>query len=305
MDFWIHILGSNSAIPAYNRNHTSQVVHVDNKYYLIDCGEGTQLQLYKNRIKINKLSGVFISHLHGDHYLGLMGLISSMHLLGREKPLDVFGPKGLAEIITIQLKYSDSVLNYKLNFHEVDTTTQKTIFDKGHLTVETIPLEHRINCSGFLFREKKRKRRLNKKNLPEGISIIHINELRDGKDIFDEHGKLLYKNEDYTFPPHKQRAYAYCSDTKVNQSIVDAVHGVDLLYHESTFLHELKDRALATYHSTTIDAANVAKEAKVITLLLGHFSSRYKDISPFLEEAKTVFENTRLAIEGERIAIEL
>lgn len=305
MEFWVHILGSNSAIPAYNRNHTAQVVHADNRYYLVDCGEGTQLQLYKNRIKLNKISAIFISHLHGDHYLGLMGVISSMHLLGREKELDVYGPKGLAEIITVQLKYSESVLSYKLNFHEIDTFTNTTIFDKGHLTVDTIPLEHRINCCGFLFREKKRKRRLIKSKLPEGITILQMNALRDSEDVLDDTGELLYKYEDYTLPPHRQRAYAYCSDTKKNELVTELVHGVDLLYHEATFLKELENRAENTFHSTTVDAADVAKKANVKKLIIGHFSSRYKDINPFLDEAVEVFKNTQLATEGTRFMIEL
>lgn len=304
MSIRVKILGSNSATPAHRRHHTSQLVNVEGKYYLIDCGEATQLQLKKYKLRAQRINNIFISHLHGDHYLGLMGLLSSMHLMGRNKPLNLYGPRGLQEIITLQLKYSDTVFNYQVTFHEIDTEKHQLIHEDELLTVHSIPLDHRISCSGFLFTEKPKNRRIIREAIPEDFSIRNIIRLKKGEDVYSEEGKLLFKNEDVTLPPRQTFQYAYCSDTKYNESIIPIIEGADMLYHESTFLEEHMDRASTTYHSTAKEAATIAKKAKVGKLLLGHFSARYKDIEPLQEEAREVFKESYLAIEGEEFILD-
>ena len=232
-----------------------------------------------------------------------MGLLSSMHLQGRTQPLKLFGPKGLAEIITIQLKYSDTVFNYPVEFIEVDTSTHQKVHEDKWVSVYSIPLNHRIPCSGFLFEEKPRKRRIIKEKLPADFSLININRLKDGEDILDTEGNVLYKNDEMTLPPRKSYRYAFCSDTKYDESIIPYIQGVDLLYHESTFMEDQLERAANTYHSTARQAATIAKKAKVDRLLLGHFSTRYKEIAPILEEALTVFDKSELAIEGNDVVL--
>ncbi len=303
MSIIVKILGSNSAAPAHRRHHTSQLVNVEGRYYLIDCGEGTQLQMARFRIKPQRINNIFISHLHGDHYLGLMGLLSTMHLQGRKKGLNLYAPKGLSEIITLQLKYSETVFNYDIKFHAIDTETHKIIHEDDFIKVSTIPLNHRIPCSGFLFEEKPKKRRIDKTKLPDDFTTRNIVRLKHGEDILDNDGNLLFKNGDMTFPPKKSFKYAFCSDTKYDESIIPHIKGVDMLYHESTFTEEHMDRAANTYHSTAKEAATIASKAKVGKLLLGHFSIRYKDLNPILEEAKSVFKNSKLAIEGEEFEL--
>lgn len=297
-------MGSNSATPAHRRHHTSQLVSVEGKYYLIDCGEATQLQLKRYKLRAQRINNIFISHLHGDHYLGLMGLLSSMHLMGRNKSLDLYGPKGLQEIITLQLKYSDTVFNYEVNFHEIDTEKHQLIHEDELVTVHSIPLDHRISCSGFLISEKPKNRRIIREAIPEDFSVRNIIRLKKGEDVYSEDGKLLFKNEDVTLPPRQTFKYAYCSDTKYNESIIPIIEEADMLYHESTFLEEHMDRASTTYHSTAKEAATIAKKAKVGKLLLGHFSARYKDIEPLQQEAREVFEESYLAIEGEEFILD-
>lgn len=304
MSIRVKILGSNSATPAHRRHHTSQLVNVEGKYYLIDCGEATQLQLKRYKLRAQRINNIFISHLHGDHYLGLMGLLSSMHLMGRNKPLNLYGPKGLQEIITLQLKYSDTVFNYEVNFHEIDTEKHQLIHEDELVTVHSIPLDHRISCSGFLISEKPKSRRIIREAIPEDFSIRNIIRLKKGEDVYSDEGDLLYKNEDVTLPPRQTFQYAYCSDTKYNESIIPIIEGADMLYHESTFLEEHMDRASTTYHSTAKEAANIAKKANVGKLLLGHFSARYKDIEPLQEEAREVFKESYLAIEGEEFILD-
>lgn len=303
MTFILKILGSNSAAPAYNRHPTSQLLHIQQDYFLIDCGEGTQMQLSKYKVKFVRIGHIFISHLHGDHYLGLVGLLSTMHLNKREEDLYLYGPAGLVDILSLQFKYSDTRLNYKIHFRELKPVAE-VIFENDYLTIETIPLNHRIQCTGFLFKEKPKKRRLNKEVLPPNLLLQHIAQLKKGKDIFDEEGNVLYRNEELTLPPRKSRSYAYCSDTKYNEWIVPQIQGVDLLYHESTFLDDQAGRAAETYHSTAKQAALIAQKANVNQLILGHYSSRYKDLLPFVEEAKSVFPNSVLSIEGEEISLE-
>lgn len=276
---------------------------MEGRFYLIDCGEGTQLQLKRFRIRAQRINNIFISHLHGDHYLGLMGLLSTMHLLGRKKALNLYGPRGLAEIITLQLKYSETVFNYELNFHTIDTEVHGLVHEDDFIRVYSIPLDHRIPCSGFLFEEKQKKRRIIKEKLPENFSVRNIVRLKNGEDILDEDGTVLYANTAYTHPPKKSYKYAYCSDTRYNESILPYIHEADMLYHESTFLEEHKDRAENTYHSTAMEAATIAKKAAVGKLLLGHFSIRYKELDPIKAEARTIFENSELAIEGEEYVL--
>lgn len=303
MPFALKILGANSAAPAHNRHQTAQLLTVGQHVFLIDCGEGTQMQLIKYKAKLHKIQHIFISHLHGDHYLGLMGLISTLHLQNRTSDLHIYGPPGLADIITLQLKHSETVLNYKIVFKKLNTAIKETIFEDEALTIETIPLNHRIGCSGFLFREKSKKRRIIKEKLPPGMSLANIVALKNGEDIYDENGELLFRNEDMTLPPKKSRAYAYCSDTKYEEQIIQQIAHVDLLYHESTFLSDREERAAQTYHSTARQAATIALKAQVGLLLLGHYSIRYKELQPILDEARKVFPNAQLAIEGETIEI--
>ena len=304
MSIRVKILGSNSATPAHRRHHTSQLVNVEGKYYLVDCGEATQLQLKKYKLRAQRINHIFISHLHGDHYLGLMGLLSSMHLMGRNKPLDLYGPKGLSEIITLQLKYSDTVFNYEVNFHEIDTEKHQLIHEDELVTVHSIPLDHRIPCSGFLIEEKPKNRRIIREALPPDFSVRNIIRLKKGEDIYSDDGELLYKNEEMTIDPRQSFKYAYCSDTKYNESIIPIIEGSDMLYHESTFLEEHMDRASTTFHSTAKEAATIAKKAKVGKLLLGHFSARYKELEPIQVEAREVFEEAYLAIEGEEFILD-
>lgn len=304
MTFILKILGSNSAAPAHNRHQTSQLLNVQNQLYLIDCGEGTQNQLRRFKARISKIHHIFISHLHGDHYLGLLGLILSMHLQGRVKDLHLYAPAALAEIIVIQLKHSRTILNYKIIFNSIDPDHMQIIYENNDLTVETIPLLHRISCTGFLFREKPKLRRINKKKLPTDFPLTHILALKKGEDIFDENGAILYRNRELTLPPKRSRSYAYCSDTIYNEDMVDQIKDVDLLYHESTFLDDQRERARETYHSTALQAGIIARKAKVNMLVLGHYSIRYKELEPLLKEAKEEFLNTILAIEGMDISLD-
>jgi len=299
----VKILGSNSAAPAHRRHHTSQLVNVEGHYYLIDCGEGTQLQMARFKIRPQRINHIFISHLHGDHYLGLIGLLSTMHLQGRKHALNLFAPQGLSEIITLQLKHSETVFNYVVNFYAIDTSINKVIHEDDFIKVSSIPLNHRIPCSGFLFEEKPKKRRIDKTKIPENFSVRNIVRLKHGEDILDENGELLFTNDQLTFPPKKSFKYAYCSDTKYDESIIPIIKDSDLLYHESTFTEEHADRAANTYHSTAKQAATIAVKANVEKLLLGHFSIRYKDLTPILEEAQSVFKNSELAIEGEEFVL--
>ncbi len=303
MTFVVKILGSNSAVPAFDRNHTSQIVQVNNKYILIDCGEGTQLQMAKYKVKYSKIDYILISHLHGDHYLGLMGLLFTFHLYGRTKPLTVYGPKGLDEIILTQLKHSQSILNYKIDFIQTDPNQPQLIFENQSFTIKSFPLKHRIPCTGFLIKEKQKKRRIDSDKIPEGFTNEQLALIKKGEDIIDESGRIVIKNKDITKPPKKSRSYAYCSDTKYDEDIIPFIKQVDLLYHESTFMKDLEERAQLTFHSTAQQAATIAKKAKVKKLLLGHFSSRYRQLEPLLNEAKSVFSETELAIEGQKFEI--
>ena len=292
------ILGTGSATPVLTRNPTAHYLQIEQDGYLIDCGEGTQNQLLRYKLRATRLKYIFITHLHGDHYFGLIGLISTLNMHRRTEDLWVFGPKGLAEIITIQLKYADSWLNFKLHFIETNTKKSYQILENEHVSVTTIPLVHRVECCGFLFREKPQKRKILKEIIPKDLSIEQIKLLKDGEDILHEDGSLKYLNSTYTTPSPKSKSYAFCSDTLFYEPIIEIVRGVNILYHEATFLDELIVRATQTNHSTAKQAAEIAKRAAVGKLIIGHFSSRYKELDPILAEAKSIFSSTVLAEEG-------
>ena len=298
MAITLQILGSSSATPVYNRHHSAQYLHIEKEHFLIDCGEGTQMQMKHYGVKLLKINHIFISHLHGDHYLGLIGLISTLHLNGRKEKLHIYGPYGLMEIITVQLKYSETCLNYPITFHEINPSQSAIIFENNDFSVSTVPLQHRIACTGFIFREKPKKLRVNKAILPKGLLLQEIADLKKGLDIYNAAGEVLYKNEDYTLPARTHHSYAYISDTIFDVNIVPLLQNIDLLYHEATFSSDLEERAKMTFHSTAYQAASIASLAQAKKLLIGHFSSRYKVLEPLLEEAKTKFSNTELALEG-------
>ena len=292
------ILGSFSAYPSFKGFTTSQVLEHNGKSFLIDCGEGTQIQLRKNKIKFNSIEDVFISHLHGDHYFGLPGLILTLNLLGREKPLSIFGPKGIKEIITSLMKVGKTWTNYKLNFIELNSTKPELILNKNNFTVTTIPLYHRIYTNGFLFRKKTTSHKLIvQKAINLGIDKTQFAGIKLGKDGVTEKGEII-NNIKLVEPLSPDIVYAFCSDTLFNLKITEQIRECDLLYHESTFLKKDENFAINTFHSTAEQAAIIAKNSNVKKLILGHFSSRYNDLNLFLEEAKTIFNNSELAIEN-------
>jgi ribonuclease Z len=303
LSFQLHILGTGSATPVISRNPTAHYLQIEQEGYLIDCGEGTQNQLLRYKLRPTRLKYIFITHLHGDHYFGLIGLISTLNMHRRTDDLWIFGPKGLSEIITIQLKYSDSWLNFKIHFIETETEKSYQLFENDYVTVTTIPLVHRVPCCGFLFREKKHKQKIVKDKLPSDLKIEHIKALKEGKDIYHENGDVKYKNSHLTMASLKCVSYAFCSDSLYHEPIIDIIKNVDLLYHEATFLHELLPRATQTCHTTAKQAGEIAKLANVGQLIIGHFSSRYKELAPLLSEAQLEFPKTILAEEG--LCIEL
>ncbi len=303
MSFNLTILGSSGALPAFGRFPSSQYLNIQNRHFLIDCGEGAQMQLMKFQIPIHKIDHIFISHLHGDHYLGLMGLLFSMHLQRRVTELHLHAPKGLDEIILLQLKYSRSALNFTIHFHIIAPNKHYILFEDELLQVEAIPLIHKIDCSGFLFKEKAKPRKIDKGKLPDGILLQQIAQLKLGNDVFDDQGNLLYRNQDITLPPKPSYSYAYCSDTAPNENMIEQIRSADLMYHETTFMEAEMDKARETKHSTAKDAASIAKAAGVKKLIIGHFSARYRDLDGLLNEAKSIFPETELAIEGSNFEV--
>ncbi|TJY34030.1 ribonuclease Z [Pontimicrobium aquaticum] len=292
------ILGCHSATPRINTHPTSQVLEIRNHIFLIDCGEGTQVQLRKNKVKFNRIKHIFISHLHGDHCFGLVGLISTFRLLTREADLHIYAPKGLKEVITMQMKLSDSWTNYKLIFHELTSRESELIFEDDKVEVYTIPLDHRIYTNGFLFKEKENERKLLLGNAEEAkINKAYFRKLKQGFDVINEEGELI-KNDTVTKAGSAPKSYAFCSDTAYNESIVPIISNVDVLYHESTFLEKLSHLADKTKHATAKQAATIAKKANVKKLVLGHFSTRYDNITEFINEASEVFENVEVAEAG-------
>lgn len=287
------ILGYNSAIPTVKSAPTAQFLEMSERNFLIDCGEGTQVQLRRAKAKFSKINHIFISHLHGDHCFGLPGLVSSFQLLGRETPLHIYGPKGIKELMEVILKLTETNKGFDLIFHELESKKSELIFEDNRVEVHTIPLKHRVYCNGYLFKEKLKSRHLNMqeiKKYPE-IEICDYQNIKNGKDFILKDGYIL-KNEILTLPPEASVSYAFCSDTQYSESIVPIIQGVDLLYHEATFLDEMKDLAKYTGHSTALEAAKIAQKAKVKKLILGHFSNRYSDYTEFEREARTIFENT-------------
>jgi len=295
MSFKLTILGYNSAVPKRDVAPTAQLLEMGSRLFLIDCGEGTQVQLRKSKVRFSKINHVFISHLHGDHVFGLIGLISTFQLLGRETPLHIFGPKGIQDFIMNQLRHTESHCLFELYFTELSHKTSEIIYEDDKVEVLNIPLDHRIYANGYLFREKPKLRKLNIEAIRKfsEIEICDYENLRRGKDFQLENGQVI-PNSELTFEPPKTLSYAFCSDTRYKPDIVPIIKKVDLLYHESTFLSDLQKMADRTAHSTAREAAMIARDAEVGQLILGHFSNRYEDLSVFLDEAKPVFENTIL-----------
>ena len=303
MKFEVTILGSASATPVYNRNPTAQLLNCNERQYLIDCGEGTQQQLIKFGFKASKIDYIFISHLHGDHFFGLVGLLSSLHLNGRTKPLHLFAPPALKEIIELQFLHSDTRLRYEIDFHAIDASKSEVIFKNNDVTVETIVLNHRIPCTGFKFTEKKRLRKLVVEKLEQDhIPIEYYPMLKRSIDFDLPDGRRI-NHLDYTVDSAIPKVYCYCSDTMYDERYFSQIEGADTLYHEATFLHEMLDRANETHHTTAQQAAEIATKVNAKKLLIGHFSSRYKTLEALLEEAKSGFENTQLATEGKTFEI--
>tara|TARA_R110002020_G_scaffold466202_1_gene688564 strand:+ start:138032 stop:138943 length:912 start_codon:yes stop_codon:yes gene_type:complete len=295
----LHILGCYAATPRTLTNPTSQVLEIRNHLFLIDCGEGTQVQLRKHKIKFSKIHHVFISHLHGDHFFGLPGLVSTFRLLGRRDSLHIHGPKGIKEAITLLLKLGDSWTDYPLLFHELNSKEPQTVFEDGNVSVETIPLDHRIYTNGFLFREKRSPyRKLDKAALERyQIDTCFFQLIKNGEDHIREDGTII-TNKELTLDPPDPKSYAYCSDTAYRPAMVPQIKDVDILYHESTFLESESDKALKTRHATAQEAAAIALAAGVRLLILGHYSTRYGSIELFRQEAMKVFPNVELADDG-------
>ncbi|WP_431160916.1 ribonuclease Z [Flagellimonas beolgyonensis] len=292
------ILGCYAATPRTFTNPTSQVLDIQNHMFLIDCGEGTQVQLRKYKIKFSRINHIFISHLHGDHFFGLPGLISTFRLLGREKELHIYGPKGIKEAITLFLRLGDSWTNYPLIFHELEEKGQHLLFEDDKVCVKTIPLDHRVYTNGFLFQEKEAPRTLNVEAAKSfGIDKSQFNNIKKGMDGLDKNGNTI-PNKKLTFDPDPPKSYAFCSDTVYRETVVPFIKDVDVLYHESTFLDSESHLCEKTKHSTAKQAAQIAKMAHAKQLILGHYSTRYKSIELFGKEAMEVFQNVELADDG-------
>lgn len=297
MEF-LRILGCGSALPVGNRFPSAQVIKNKEYFLLIDCGEGTQLRLRQAKISFSRIAHIFITHLHGDHFFGLPGLLSSFHLLGRNKDLHLYGPKGLMEILELQFKLSGTTLRYKIIFHEVAGSQKQLIMEDSSIQVFSFPLNHRIRCHGYLFEEKRKPRTL----LAEKIQAYNIPvflraNIKGGADFTQSDGKVI-PNEELTSPAPDPVSYAYCSDNRIKASLMPLLQGIDYLYHETTFMESEKERAVKTYHSTTTEAATLAKNLDVKQLIIGHYSARYQNLHPLLEECKQVFERTLLGYEG-------
>ncbi len=292
------ILGCYAATPRTFTNPTSQILEIKNRLFLIDCGEGTQVQLRKNKIRFSKINHIFISHLHGDHFFGLVGLVSTFTLLNRATDLHIYGPKGIKEIIMLQLRLSNSWTNYGLHFHELESSETQVIYEDEKVIVKTIPLKHRVYTNGFLFQEKIDKRKLNVAAVESfEIDSCYYQNIKNGKDIVLEDGRLI-ENHKLTFDPIPPKNYAFCSDTAYDERIIPLLNDVDVLYHESTFLQSEENLAKRTLHSTAKEAATIALKANVKQLVLGHYSTRYENIKLFKEEAQTIFPQVQLADDG-------
>ena len=294
----LHILGCYAATPRILSNPTAQVLDINNHLFLIDCGEGTQVQLRKHKIKFFRIKHIFISHLHGDHVFGLVGLISTFKMLQREAPLHVYGPVGIKELVTTQLKLTNAWTDYPLHFHELSSTSTEIVYQDEKVTVQTIPLQHRVYCNGFLFTEAPKDRKLNLNAvLNYAIDKAYYNSIKKGKDITLESGEVV-PNAELTYDAEPSKSYAFCSDTKYDEEKLKVIKDVTALYHEATFLESHAHLCESTGHSTAKQAALIAKKAHAKQLILGHYSTRYKSIQAFRTEAQTIFENTLLADDG-------
>ena len=294
--FGVTILGNNSALPAYERHPTAQVVTLNEQLFLIDCGEGTQMQLARYKVKRGKINHIFISHLHGDQYFVLLGLITSMGLLGREQDLHIYAPPPLKDIIHLQLEAASTALPFTLHFHPLEK--EGVLIDHPKFSVSCFATRHRIPCWGFIIREKKKPRKIDKDKITAyQIPAAYYERLKEGLDYETRSGEII-KNEWVTRPGIPPKSYAFCADTIYDESIADKTKDVSLLYHETTYLKDLEERAAARYHSTTLQAAAIAQKANASKLLIGHFSSKYETLETFLEETIQAFPNTQLAIEG-------
>lgn len=294
--FGVTILGNNSAIPAYDRHPTAQVVTINDQLILIDCGEGTQMQMAKYRIRRSKINYILISHLHGDHYFGLMGLLTSMGLLGRDHDLHLYAPPLLEVIIQNQLDAANTALPYILHFHPL--VNDGLVVNDNKFTIECFSTKHRVACKGFIIREKKQPRKINKETINKyQIPTAFYDKLKLGEDYETKEGDII-KNEWVTIANNPPNSYGFCADTIYDEELIPIVKNVSLLYHESTYLKDMNDRAALRFHATSEQAATIAKKAEVGKLIMGHFSSKYENLDTFLEEAKAVFDNSELAIEG-------
>ena len=305
MSLKLTILGCHSATPRSFAHPTSQCLEINNRTFLIDCGEGTQRQLRKYKLKFSKIKCIFISHLHGDHFYGLIGLISTFSMLNRQTELSIYGPKGIKEIIKLQFKLSKSGVSFPLHFYELSSSQSELIYEDSKVSVITIPLRHRVYTNGFLFQENIDERKLNIKEISkyQEIEICDYQNIKNGKDFVQSNGKII-SNDELTLPPPPTLKYAFCSDTSYFEDIIPIIKNADLLYHESTFLEDKIELAKKTKHSTALQAAEIAKKAKVNSLILGHYSSRYKELNLFLQEAKTIFKNVELSETGKVFSID-
>jgi ribonuclease Z len=302
-DFEVTILGCGSATPSLLRNPSAQLLNAAGHFFLIDCGEGTQIQLRKNNIKIQRISHIFISHLHGDHYLGLLGLMQTMHLLGRKTKLTLVCPPELKEIIDLQNKHSQTTIVYDIEYIFTNPKQAEIVWEDDKIEIKSFPLRHRINCTGFLFKEKPHFKNIIKEKLQEfNVPTSEVNKLRLGLDAINKKGKTI-ANDKLTLMASPQRSYAYCSDTNYYEEIIEHIKGADLVYHEATFLEAEIERAKKTFHSTAKQAATIASKAQIKQLLLGHFSARYGNTDGFIEEANPIFQNTLVAQEGQTYKI--
>ncbi|MCX6182295.1 MAG: ribonuclease Z [Bacteroidetes bacterium] len=298
------VLGSGSATPRVDRNPSGILVNSANSSFLVDCGEGTQLQLRKYKQSLQRINHIFITHLHADHFLGLFGLISTQGMLGREKPLQIFAPKGMEEIIKVQMKITKSWLTYSLSFHEVDCSKSALIWEDKEMEVYNVPLDHKIACSGYVFKQKKKPRNILPLKIEQHkIPVYARKEIKLGADFVDEKGRVI-PNSELTVDSEKALSFAYLSDTKVLNEAPTILNDVDLLYHEATFLNDMADRAEATHHSTAEQAAEFAAKCAAKKLILGHFSSRYDELHEFVSEAKPIFANVHVAEDGKWFSTE-
>ena len=296
--FKIHILGCGSALPTLKHNASSQLIEMRGKCFMVDCGEGAQMQFRRSHIHFSKLNAIFISHMHGDHCFGLMGLLSTLGMLGRTSKLRIYAPKDYEPLFRQQVEFFMQTMEYEMEMIPVDTEKQQVIYEDHSLTVETVPLQHRVPCCGFIFREKPTLPHIRRDMIDYyGIPVSQINNIKNGADWTNEDGDII-PNARLVQPADSPRSYAYCSDTRFMPGLKEKVKGVSVLYHESTYTAEQEDRAKIYYHSTARQAATIAAGAGVGTLLLGHYSARYNDEQVLLQEAKAVFENSILTQEG-------